>query len=185
MWTVGMLLALPAFAWALVCAWNASDGFQSVLDYLIYFWGGIVVGALCAVSATVIVLRRVLGGEHMSWRTNLAPWALQPLAIVSCFVLVHTNVMFRLRWAASASAFGKAAQQVIAGGRPDASPRWIGLLKVRETNRVANSVRFVLAECHLIDECGLAYSRDGRPAVDGEDTYEHFRGPWWYWWRSW
>ncbi|MFN0009437.1 MAG: hypothetical protein ACKVXR_16185 [Planctomycetota bacterium] len=170
-----------AFSWGAVSLVVSSDG-QSLVEWMLYFFGGLVFGILTVATGVVLVARGTRSGLPL-WRILPAPFVLQLLFLFFVFVGVSFGLAFRARFAVSRPALEAAALDVRSGSHAPAPGR-IGLFHVAEIDRAGDSVRFIVGEAGL-DHCGLVHSPRREPPVVGEDSYEHLQGPWWFWHRSW
>ena len=84
------------------------------------------------------------------------------------------NPLFRLRFFLSRQALDQAAH------KSSALPGWIGLFKVQRIYRYDQEVRFITAQCGVIDSCGLAYLPGGAPQVLRKTKLTHVAGPWYH-----
>ena len=108
-----------------------------------------------------------------------------PLLGVLAFAVVETDTAFHVRYAASKGAMNTVAREVAAGSRSPEQIHRIGLWNVEKVERVRGGMRFLVEGTGFLDPVGFAYSPHGRPPSIGEDFYEHFEGPWWFWTESW
>jgi hypothetical protein len=176
-----LLLLVTCIVWGSIALVGASDGAMSMLDYLLYVYGGIIFGAVTLVTVSVLLFRRVRRRHRVR-----AP-VRRLLVIQTVFLLgVHVGVSFDLAFAArfrmSRAALTRAATE-IQSGRRTLRLGWIGFFNVREVDTVGRAVRFVTGTC-MLDDCGLAFGPDAQPPAVGEDRYARLAGPWWYWHRS-
>ncbi len=97
------------------------------------------------------------------------------LVPTGCVLAVAWNPLFRARFHASERALTRAAERLAAG--PGHAERLrVGLF--RATYATATSpeeVRFLTADCGVVDQCGLAYRPRSRPTGA---RYAHIAGPW-------
>ena len=86
-----------------------------------------------------------------------------------------SNPLFRLRFLASQGALTRAAQGLESGSvRP--APMRVGLFRTTYApDLFPDEVRFLTADCGVVDRCGLAYRPRSRPTGS---RYAHIAGPW-------
>jgi hypothetical protein len=176
------LLAAASIVWGSYALVDASDGGLGVVEYLLYFYGGLFFGTAAVVVAVLVVTRNVRRGVGLDSLLPL-PLALQLLFLAVVFVGVSFDFAFRARFRLSLSALESAAEEIRSGRREPRSG-WIGLFHVTEVDRAGSAVRFITAD-NFLDHTGLVHCPVGEPPVLGEDSYQHFRGRWWRWHRSW
>lgn len=167
--------------WGSVALVTASDG-VSILDYMFYFFGGLIFGTGTVAIASVLLVRGLKRRERL---IKLYPYAfvVQSIFLVIVFLGVSFNLAFAARFAVSQSALESVAVNVRSGVMPPV-PMWIGLYRVKEIDMAGSSVRFIISDCGL-DQCDVVYSVEGTPPAVSEDWYEHMKGSWWAWRRSW
>ncbi len=171
-----------AVLWGCVALVTASDG-TSVLDYIFYFFGGLVFGTATIAIAIVLL---VLGLKRHERLVKIYPYAfmIQSIFLAVVFLGVSFDLAFAARFAVSRSALESAAANVRSGVMPR-EPMWVGLFSVNKIDMAGSSVRFIIGECGLTDHCGVVHSPSGEPPAIGEDWYVHMDGPWWGWRQSW
>jgi hypothetical protein len=107
-------------------------------------------------------------------------WASFPVLAMALLVIYLSsqsplNPLFRLRFLASERALTRAAQAAETGATP-AKPVRVGLFTARYVTVASpDEVRFLVAECGVVDQCGLAYRPRSRPTGS---RYAHIQGPW-------
>jgi hypothetical protein len=85
------------------------------------------------------------------------------------------NPLFRARFHASERALTRAAHG-LTGGPGHAEGLRVGLFRARYATVMSpDEVRFLTAECGVVDQCGLAYRPRSRPIGA---RYAHIAGPW-------
>jgi hypothetical protein len=176
------ILAGGTFLWGSAALLGASDGAGSIFEYLSYFYGGLLFGATTLAILVPVVIRGIRRGDRLRLILPL-PLLLQSGFILLVVAAINFDLAFGVRFVLSRAALGEAAEEIRSARRAP-RPGWIGLFHVREVNTVGSAVRFITGECFL-DDCGLAFNREGEPPRDGEDSYVHLVGPWWRWHRSW
>jgi hypothetical protein len=178
------LLTAATALWALVVVAAASDGAVGLVDLALYAFGGAAVALSLARAAILALVRRRPGaaaerGAGPPWR-RLA----QGLCLAAAVLGVSFDLAFQARFAASRAALEEAAREIPSGTQL-AGPYWIALLRVREIDAPAASVRFVTGGCGMVDDCGVVYSPGKPPPLVARDSYAPLGGPWWRWRRSW
>lgn len=176
-WIAAALAAVWGI-WVLI----ASSAGGSLFGYIAYFAGGLAFVLFSAITLVVLLIRGVRPRTTW-WRVVPLPFSIPLLVLGFTFVAMRTDSVSQARFALSRPALEAAAAEVRSGAHPS-PPGWIGLYRVRETDKVDGAVRFIVGDSGL-DDFGLVYSPSGRPPAIGEDTYEHIDGPWWSWVRSW
>jgi hypothetical protein len=85
------------------------------------------------------------------------------------------NPLFRARFHASEPALARAARG-LAGGPGHAEGLRVGLFRAKYVTVMSpDEVRFLTAECGVVDQCGLAFRPRSRPTGA---RYAHIAGPW-------
>lgn len=176
-----VLFAMTA-VWAVFVLLDASNVSMSLLGYLAYVYGGVLVAVLTACCVCVPVVRAFRWSGQL-WRSIPVRVIVQAGILVLVLVAVALDLAFALRFRLSEPALTHAALDIQSGRHYDGD-RWIGLFRVHEINRAGSAVRLITGEC-FFDDCGLAFNTDGAPPVVDEDDYAHLSGPWWRWRRSW
>jgi hypothetical protein len=107
-------------------------------------------------------------------------WLAIPAVLALVFLYTSTDAPFNLRLSLSRGAMNQAAIEVVAGGSTDRG--WIGLYPVQRVERIANGMRFLIADSGFIDRVGLAYSTSAQPdGITGTDEYQSLGDGWWLW----
>jgi hypothetical protein len=173
-----------ASLWTVLCVLFCSDAGIGMLWFMVFAFGGLGVVGLWLIRLLVYAAWSRKRSGRVSWRN----WLVEPLLVAVVAGGVLTGAAFRVRFAVSWPFFARYAQaiqagNVKAGGRHE--PKVVGLFIVRETEALPNGVvRMITTSCGF-DDCGVAYSRSGKPPRVGEDSYTALGGGWWQWWRSW
>jgi hypothetical protein len=168
-----VLLAVLIVGWELAAITAASDAGMGFLEI------GLLVPTGC-VLAVAWGLAGVASGS--GWRRpGLLTLCASFLALGAGLVAIYlssqspVNPLFRARFHASERALTRAAERLAAG--PGHAERLrVGLF--RATYATATSpeeVRFLTADCGVVDQCGLAYRPRSRPTGA---RYAHIAGPW-------
>jgi hypothetical protein len=122
------------------------------------------------------------------WKRRVIAWKrflVQPTLAVVLFTALYTSAPMTVRFDLSRGAMDDTALAVLAGERDPRSIHRIGLYSVVRAERVQGTFRFLVEHTGFLDPGGFVYSPEGPPPVVGEDTYEHYRGPWYLWSESW
>jgi hypothetical protein len=176
-------MRVGACAWALLSLWIGS----SIAVGLFEGWmieAGILFSF--AASAWLLVRALVLRLRHPGtgvWRPPVTTAAILFVAALPVFVDDHLGLTWRARFRASEPALEAFARNA-KPGFSEQEPRWFGLTRVTQIDTNGTAVRFLIGDCE-IDQCGIAYSPDGEPTRKGKEWYQHIKGPWWHWVKTW
>ncbi len=171
---------LRALLIAFTIAWEAytivvvSDAGVGFVDVALLVPAAAVLAVIWALPSPA---RHGSGGHRLG---RLALWLSFPLlgaALVWIYLSSQSpsNPLFRVRFHASERALTRAARE-LAGGEGHAENVRIGLFHAATASAMsAEEVRFLTADCGVVDQCGLAY----RPRVPPTGArYTHIAGPW-------
>lgn len=180
-------LAAASVLWFLMVLVVESDTGYGALTALgldgLYF---VVVGwwllSLATLASTAFRQRRLAVAR------SLLVYPLVALLVVGASWLEHTHqaVLWRIKLdEVPLVSFAQRHQQ-----RPRAAPATpadVGLFRIERVEVHDDTVWMVTQQdCGTFgDDCGLAYSPQGRPPYLSESSYGHLEGPWWIWHRSW
>lgn len=171
---------LRALLIAFTIAWEAytilvvSDAGVGFLDVALLVPAAAILAVIWALPS------RARGGADHHRRGRLALWLTFP-ALGAALLAIYlssqspSNPLFRARFHASERALTRAAQE-LAGGEGHAEGVRVGLFHAASATAMsADEVRFLTADCGVVDQCGLAY----RPRVQPSGArYAHIAGPW-------
>jgi len=183
----GTALKLFSIGWVLLLFYFFSDGSPSIWEYLIYD-GGLKLMALT--SFIYLLLHLKTEGVSLQSLFNLIRRPVVSIVLVAslCGYLInlYPGVPFEFRFKLSQPALEKFVRQPVLD-TDNATVHWAGLFPLREVDVAGNSIRMIVAECQLFDDCGFVYSPDGEPPRVGEDSYQEmpFTEDWYTWHRSW
>ncbi len=183
----GTALKLFSISWVLLLFYFFSDGSPSIWEYFIYD-GGLKLLALTSFVYLLLHLRTKgvsLQGMFTLVRRPVVYIVL--LGFLSGYLInLNPGVLFEIRFKLSQQALENYARHP-ALDTDNATVQWVGLFPLREVDVVGTSIRMIVAECHVLDDCGFVYSPNGEPPRVGEDSYQEmpFAGDWCYWQRSW
>ncbi len=168
------LLVAATVGWELYAIVAVSDAGVGFLDV------ALVVPAACLLAIAWAIPRGP--ARAAGWRRSglLALWASFPVlgaALVAIYLSSQSpiNPLFRVRFHASERALTRAAEGLAAG--PGQAERLrVGLFRATYATVMSpDEVRFLTADCGVIDQCGLAYRSRSRPTGT---RYAHIAGPW-------
>ncbi len=168
-----------ATAWLIAVAFTHSDAGVAFPVWIVLF---VTMLAL----AVWWMLRMIVNGfsraRGESWRSRLVV----PAAIAAGLAIAASDVMLIVRLRLSETALRGSASALAASPpvRFSHTTR-VGLFTVQEFTQYGEELRFLTAECGLVDACGVVFSPAGRPPNRGEDSFTHLYGPWWHWYQSW
>jgi hypothetical protein len=166
MWRALLVAATVGWeAYAIAAASDAGVGFLDV---------ALIAPSACLPAVAWAIPWSAAGG---SWRRRgglLALWASFPV-LGAARVAIPINPLFRARFLASERALTRAAEGLAAG--PGYADRLrVGLFRANYATVMSpDEVRFLTAECGVVDQCGLAYRPRSRPTGA---RYAHIAGPW-------
>jgi hypothetical protein len=170
--------------WTCFCVIFCSDAGIDIMLFMSFAFGALGVVVLWAIRLLVYVAWTRKREALVSRRS----WLMEPVFVVLVAAAVLTGAAFRLRFAMSWPFLAHYADAVVARGVPADGPHppaVVGLFVVRETETLSGGVvRMITTRCGF-DDCGVAYSPNGRPPRVGEDSYTALGAGWWQWWRSW
>ena len=168
------LLVAVTVGWELYAITAVSDAGVGFLDV------ALVVPSACLLAIAWALPWSTAGG---AWRRRpglLALWASFPVlgaALVAIYLSSQSpiNPLFRARFLASERALTRAAEG-LAGGPGHAERLRVGLFRATYATVMSpDEVRFLTADCGVVDQCGLAYRPRSRPTGA---RYAHIAGPW-------
>ena len=168
------LLVAATVGWELYAIVAVSDAGVGFLDV------ALVVPAACLLAIAWALPRGPVRGA--GWRRPglLALWASFPLlgaALVAIYLSSQSpiNPLFRARFLASERALTRAAEG-LADGPGHAERLRVGLFRASYATVMSpDEVRFLTADCGVVDQCGLAYRPRSRPTGA---RYAQITGPW-------
>jgi hypothetical protein len=118
-------------------------------------------------------------------------WSLEPVAIIIPLVLAVSGVFSSIRFALSEPALSRYVADVRAG-KVDLAfefshpSRQVGLYCVTFTDLLPDgTVRMITSSHGLMDKAGFANSPQQSLPKQAENSYQHIRQHWWYWYESW
>jgi hypothetical protein len=155
------LLVAATVGWELYAIAAASDTGVGFLDV------ALVVPGACLLAIAWAIPWSAAGGSRRRRRGLLALWASFPVlaaALVAIYLSSQSpiNPLFRARW--------------LAGGPGHAERLRVGLFRATYATVMSpDEVRFLTADCGVVDQCGLAYRPRSRPTGA---RYAHIAGPW-------
>lgn len=175
------VLTLLVVAFAGLTLWAASVPGSYFLLFMTLPTVWIVLGLTWLFQAVRLWRRSGLGAAARNgWLIGTAAMVLATAAAMSA------DLPLRLRFEASSPAMAAIAAEMTAPTAPETLPdRWIGLYDAERIERVDGGFRFLVKGAGFVDPVGFAYSPTGQPPIIGEDRYERFVGPWWFWVESW
>lgn len=168
------LLVAATVGWELYAIVAVSDAGVGFLDV------ALVVPAACLLAIAWALPRGPVRGA--GWRRPglLALWASFPIlaaTLVGIYLSSQSpiNPLFRARFLASERALTRAAEG-LATGPGQAQRLRVGLFRATYATVMSpDEVRFLTADCGVVDQCGLAYRPRSRPTGA---RYAHIAGPW-------
>ena len=177
------LLTVLAVCWLFALLAIYSDAGVGLFGIFTLLIGGVGLGVSWVIRRTGFVLARrsrSVGPQGAWW--PVLPACLGVATILALWFEPPANFLFQWRFSASEPALLKAAATLAAGGKVQASaqPGWIGLFSVKRIESHDGQVRFITADCGVVDSCGVIYSPSGPPSRWMEDRFSHLRGPWWH-----
>src|SRR5689334_21717106 len=181
-----MLLSLP-IAWTLLSFYFPSDGAQSISDYFFYHTGFQLLAILSFVFLFVFLRINVWKFQGVLTLFRRPVTYIVLLSLFGSYLLdAYAYIPFEIRFKLSQQALESFAENPTMDN-DSSTVQWVGLFPLREVDVAGKSVRMIVAECHLFDDCGFVYSPDGEPPRIGEDNYSKlpFAESWYYWHRSW
>jgi hypothetical protein len=166
----GLLIALT-LGWELYAVVAVSDAGVGFIDV-----------ALTIPSACLLALAWALpwgtAGRLRPWLPAIwASFCVLGTALVAIYLTSQSpvNPLFRARFLASERALTRAAKRMESGSTQTERLR-VGLFRANYATVMSpDEVRFLTADCGVVDQCGLAYRPHSRPA---SARYAHIRGPW-------
>jgi hypothetical protein len=169
-------LQILVACWLVAALWWSSDGGVAVFELLIVSYGAVALIAAALVIAIV---------ERKRQRSFPTSGLLSVIAIVLAGgVLFFSSIPFRVRFEVGVRSLERFAAGLPVGHSQNRLKRRVGVFNIAESEVLPDrTVRLILAE-DMFDESGVAYS-PGTPPVVAEDSYQHIRGNWWRWYRSW
>jgi hypothetical protein len=177
-------------AWVLFVVFAFSDAGMDFLSLLAFVFGGLLwaivwLGRL----VTSLIRQRRRSIPSQSFRTALLYWGFEPTVLLLSAVLAFSGVLGRIRFHLSHHALDSYVADVTTGRvhpqELDDPRRWVGLVRVRETELLpSGGVRIITAEDGL-DDAGFALSTASKPPIVGEDSYTYLTAGWYLWHRSW
>jgi hypothetical protein len=168
------LLVAATVGWELYAIAAASDTGVGFLDV------ALMVPGACLLAIAWAIPWSAAGGSRRRRRGLLALWASFPVlaaALVAIYLSSQSpiNPLFRARFLASERALTRAAEG-LAGGPGHAERLRVGLFRATYATVMSpDEVRFLTADCGVVDQCGLAYRPRSRPTGA---RYAHIAGPW-------
>ena len=184
---IEITLIILSVIWLFLLLYSLSDGTQSIWDYLFYSGG---LKLLIFTSLVFLVLHLKVTGLHFQSVFTLLRRPVIYVVLLSFLgnhlLNAYMDVPFEIRFKLSQQALENFAEHPVLDNKRS-TVQWVGLFPLREVDVAGTSVRMIVSECHLVDDCGFVYSPDGEPPVIGEDYYSEipFADNWYYWWRSW
>jgi hypothetical protein len=139
-----------------------------------------MVPGACLLAVAWAVVWSPAGASWPRRRGLLALWASFPVlaaALVAIYLSSQSpiNPLFRARFLASERALTRAAKG-LATGPGHAERLRVGLFRATYATAMSpDEVRFLTADCGVVDQCGLAYRPRSRPTGA---RYAHITGPW-------
>jgi hypothetical protein len=116
-------------------------------------------------------------------------WTIEILVLLLSVILLSCQIPFIIRLKLSETALTEYIQAVKYGSRSLTSTayplRWVGLFRVKETELLDGGIVRMITTDAFLDDAGFVYSPNRQPPIQGEDSYRHLYGDWWYWHRSW
>ena len=176
--SIGLILSL---------LFSLSDGAQSIWDYLLYRDG---LNLLIITTLVFLILYLKVTGLHLQSVFALLRRPVLYVVLLSFLGIyllgTYAEALFEIRFKLSQQALENFANHPVLD-HERSTVQWVGLFPLREVDIAGTSVRMIVSDCHLFDDCGFVYSPDGEPPVIGEDSYTKipFAENWYYWWRSW
>jgi len=183
----GTAIKLFSISWVLLLFYFFSDGSPSIWEFLIYDWGLKTLALTCFVF---LFLHLKTEGVSLRSMFNLICCPVVTIVLLGFLsgylINLYPGVPFEIRFKLSQPALGNFVRQP-ALNTDNAMVQWVGLFPLCEVDVAGTSIRMIVTECHLLDDCGFAYSPDGEPPRVSEDSYQKmpFAEDWYYWHRSW
>jgi hypothetical protein len=168
------LLVAATVGWELYAIAVASDTGVGFLDI------ALIVPGACLLAITWAIPWGAAGGPRRRRPGLVALWASFPVlaaALVAIYLSSQSpiNPLFRARFLASERALTRAAEG-LADGPGHAERLRVGLFRATYATVMSpDEVRFLTADCGVVDQCGLAYRPRSRPTGA---RYAHIAGPW-------
>lgn len=165
---------------SLITLWTFSVPGTYFLPLMIlpYLWAGIVV-------VWLILALRIAGRALAAFRDRSV---LAGVAIaVSTLLAVVLELPLQARWQLSQGPIEALVVQMTASNAPGSiEDRPVGLFDAERVESFDGGFRFLVKGTGFLNPYGFAYSPSGPPPdIGGEDYYEHFTGPWWFWEEDW
>jgi hypothetical protein len=168
------LLVAATVGWELYAIVAVSDAGVGFLDVVL------VVPAACLLAIAWMFPHgpaRAVGWRRPGLLALRASFPVLAAALVAIYLSSQSpiNPLFRARFLASERALTRAAQGLAAG--PGHAERLrVGLFRATYATVMSpDEVRFLTADCGVVDQCGLAYRPRSRPTGA---RYAHIAGPW-------
>jgi hypothetical protein len=167
-----IFLAAACITAAVALEASSRDG---LLGMVASVWAGL--GLLAAWLVRLVFLAAPAARTHARWRFR---WLLPLVILAGAVGLIALDIPARLRFEASRTALDQMVSEVTTGGSIERTS--VGLYPIEALERTADGVRFLIAGCGFIGQCGFAYSADGDPAEpDSGDIYPPLGGGWFIW----
>jgi hypothetical protein len=135
----------------------------------------------CLLAIAWAIPRRGAGADGRPRPGRLVAWASFAIlggALVAIYLgsQVPANPLFRARFLMSEPALTRAALGLASRDGAHREGLHVGLFRARFATAMSpEEVRFLTADCGVIDQCGLAYRPRSQPTGA---RYAHIRGPW-------
>lgn len=172
-----LALSVLASLWLIALLVAFSDAGVGIVPFLLGVYGAALLGA-----GWLALL--ALAARLPPPRPARLPWLIVPAAVVAVLLLdlfaqPPGNPLFRLRFRASRAALTAVAESVRVFPPPAPGQR-VGLFRIAAVDVRGNQVRFLTADCGVVDSCGVVYSPLGPPQAVHEDRFQRLGGPWYH-----
>ena len=183
------LVGLAVGLFLLLC-YFLSDGALSILDYWFYVWGLML--TIVISLAFLFLYLKTNGLQLQTWYGQTWLGLLRrPVIYLLIFsflgyLLIDYPASFIVRFKLSQQALENFAEHPTLDHDPSTF-QWVGLFPLREVEVTGSTVRMIVTQCNVLDDCGFVFSPDGEPPILGEDYYTKipFAKGWYHWHRSW
>jgi hypothetical protein len=152
------ILGTVSIVWFLSLFYFLSDGAQSIDDFFFSFGGFIL---LTVISVVFLFLYLKKKGWHFQSVLALLRYSVVYVVLLSLlgsYLLdIYSYIPFEIRFKFSQQALENFAKHSIPDN-DNSTIQWVGLFPLREVDVAGTSVRMIVSECHLFDDCGFVYS---------------------------
>lgn len=190
--SIPKLTTIACILWFVFCAVAFSDAGSDFLSVLIALTIAALWGSIWLIRLTVYWLRRRSGNRQPEIVSRPAIyWTLEPIVLIVNLALSSLGVFSFIRFAISERSLTHYVERVRSGEIVLASEfnhpsRQVGLYTITVTDLLPDgTIRMITSSHSLLDRAGFAHSPANPPPRQGEDSYQHLYGHWWYWFESW